>query len=800
MPRIRASFRVRFPISALALLTMVSPGQSAGSPEVATLVAANPPAIAKPAPRKPGAFTAPPQCEPPGQARRGDSPRVRNAHPAPELRNALARFGHQDPGASFTFFNCEVDSFATKPKATVPAYALPALHELGLDTTARPVLVALQSTLNPRPVQNLDADLRRKLPLPEEEPVPPPPPDTSDGFADEGDNPTGGVVEQRTEPPIFLDPPRPPFVPPSAEQLRNEARAVVPILTAFLAQHDDVFRMRLGNTPFPLTPVQEGAYQVGQFFRKAVFEQALLEVPVIESRTIVMFDLNWNVIAISRMLVTPQKLPIAEVDAISQEEAVAIARRAVATETGRDEPQWDPVRSVLGVDAVRRMMVWQVQLLIPKRPEFDRTVLLDAATGDIISISNNTLAFLDAKVRRWSYSNGDVTQAFQINSTGQYTRDDNTLTHDFFFMATDQRGDGDPLTTCTETASITGVNTLWRDDAYGSTSSSSFIRHTHRPDRDFSIWSPGHSSGSFQESHTYYWSRHFFQWLKPALNELGVLPASASDYDRALFIANACIDDVGLANSSFAVTTQHNEGEGDYKLRLVDGCRSGNANCDSSDYAPSNSNHYITCEGNGCNPAPSVVHHEIIHFILGKYFGVGSSLDCGAGDQRKFLHEGAMGSVVPQAFWHTWYGVGYNPATDRLFTADQPRGRVHAGSSTLLTRTDYPCSSNLTGQGPYNAGRVAGQALWEFYHGKKVDGNTVNSTWSFNTDTDFLILVFWASDLVQASTFKDRWEIANRVMEILDKYSNWSTTAKSQYCDVWDHHELDDFINDDYCS
>ena len=90
--------------------------------------------------------------------------------------------------------------------------------------------------------------------------------------------------------------------------------------------------------------------------------------------------------------------------------------------------------------------------------------------------------------------------------------------------------------------------------------------------------------------------------------------------------------------------------------------------------------------------------------------------------------------------------------------------------------------------------------LWKIYHGIKVSGSTQSNMWRTATDTDFLILTYWASDLVASSTYKDRYEMANRVMEILDKYSNWSSSAKATYCTEWGKHGLRTYINDDYCS
>ena len=81
-----------------------------------------------------------------------------------------------------------------------------------------------------------------------------------------------------------------------------------------------------------------------------------------------------------------------------------------------------------------------------------------------------------------------------------------------------------------------------------------------------------------------------------------------------------------------------------------------------------------------------------------------------------------------------------------------------------------------------------------------VNGSTISSTWYPSTDTDFNILVYWAADLQSASTYKDRYEFANRLMEILDKHSNASSSCKQDLCDLFDHHYLDVRIDSDYCN
>ena len=131
--------------------------------------------------------------------------------------------------------------------------------------------------------------------------------------------------------------------------------------------------------------------------------------------------------------------------------------------------------------------------------------------------------------------------------------------------------------------------------------------------------------------------------------------------------------------------------------------------CAASDYSAGKGGHYSSCDGTGCMATPSIIHHEINHYILAQFFGVGSSIDCSTGNQLGFLHEGTMGSVIPSAFWHHYYGVGYAPAdTDRLFTSDEVRGRVHVSNATLLTVGGWKCSEHTTvtsdGQGSLQRG------------------------------------------------------------------------------------------------
>lgn len=775
----------------------------------------------------------------------------RGLPPGPALSAAIDAFKAADPDASFSFFNGHVDSFATRPKATIPDYALAVFASLGISlTTVTPALFPDPAT-TPKGVQNLDLDPNLRFPWSfEAANTTPVTPDPEDGDSSADDpTPSNPPFELRQVTAPLLEPRDDSWKQPSDRVVERLRPAVVPVLVAFLSKHNGVFELTPEMLLHNLPTLELQSFQVGRFYQMARFSQLYNGKPLLEGDLTLLLDANWNVIGLSRMVMDPPKLAIDDAVLIDRQQALATALKAAADLSGKPEPDWTVISFALGVDPLRRQLVYTINLVILPTPEYDVTVQIDARTGLVLNVGDNVEAFYaddangdpqlvawvvsqdgdgtdapalpeapvlgplpegaapdavnytDAKVRRWAYTNGDVTQPFQVTTSNVYVRDDNTLTHDFFYSANDQRTNG-TLVACADQ----GNKTTWPSAAWGSFSSDTYIRHTHRSDRDFSLWSPGDASGAFAESDNYFWSRAFFQWLKPALKELGVLPSSAADYPRLLMVTNACIDDIGYASgSSLAVTVQHNEGENARKVRIADMCRAGNAGCSASDYADGKGGHYASCDGTGCMATPSIIHHEINHYILSQFFGVGSSLDCSTSDQRRFLHEGTMGSVIPAAFWHHYYGVGYAPAdTNRLFTADEPRGRVHTSNGTLMTVGGWLCTNNTTvsaaNKGPYNAGRVPAQMLWKILHGVKVDGSSQGSMWRTSTDTDFLILTYWAADLVGSSTYKDRYEMANRVMEILDKHSNWSSSAKATYCAEWAKHGLRTYINNDYCS
>jgi hypothetical protein len=713
---------------------------------------------------------------------RRETPRAAAVPPAPEVASAVAYYKARDPDASFTFVDGHVDGFATSAKAEVPDYALMVLSQVGLSVTARPVTKLLTPIQGPSRIRDLDAS-DRALPFVNERSDATSPGaggmDATDSRADGRAPPVESRSNQSSpDSDRMIE-----WARPDSRTLELEQRAAVPVLHAFLQRNAQLF----GIEPRELDrSLRVTAFQSAAYFRKITFDQYLAGEKVLYGRTLVHFDLNWNVIGISRMIATADKVRLHEASAvasggIAEQDAI---RAALGVAPGKEcrQEQSRPVRLERAVDLVRRLRVWDVELASPDGDCHWRTIV-DAASGRVLNVTDLIdRAFTDARVNRWRYPRGNLFSPAQIVSTGQYTRNDRRLEHDFFYMMNDHRCEGAAETAC----GATGFTTNWCSKAYETTSGDSFIRGTRRSDRDFSNYFPGGASETFAETNAYYWARQFSQWLKPSLDAMGVLPHSASDFPRVLIITDACRSG-SVHNATFQVTTEDDKGEGTNVIRLAHRNPAGP------------SNHNASCEAGACFDNPSNLHHEMNHFFLRRYYDVGSDLDCGGANQLKFIHEGALGTAVPQAFWHTYYGVGYNPSsTNNLYFSHADTGRVHTSDTNRMTIGGFLCVNNT--ETPYAAGRVVGQALWKFYHGIKVSGSSTSGTWRPSTDTDFNWIVYWAADLMAASTYKDRYEYANRLMEILDKHTNWSSDGKRDYCEIFEHHGLRDYVNADYCN
>ena len=316
-----------------------------------------------------------------------ERPRATTTHDGPEpdlaLRRAVARLKAKDPDVTVTFNDCEVDSFATRPKPSVPHYAKGILRAAGLPVNRSQIQLLPPPETRPKPAQDLDSPegLRHKLPLPDEAPPEAlPRRHKGDDAAPDDPRPGTPLLEQRTEPAIVLEPRVSTFAPPAPQLVERERLVAKKILLAFLAENEPVFRVGSRQLAAGLPGLHLLDYRVSRFFRAAAFSQSVKGEPVIESRTLALFDANWNVIGITRTLYTPTKLKIQKLSTIPRTRAMAAAIRTVAELTDREPESFEPRTVVLGLDSLRRERVFQVQVVDPKSPEFDFTVL--AARGE----------------------------------------------------------------------------------------------------------------------------------------------------------------------------------------------------------------------------------------------------------------------------------------------------------------------------------------------------------------------------------------------------------------------------------
>jgi hypothetical protein len=688
---------------------------------------------------------------------------------------AVDQFKQADPTASFTWLRGHVDAFTALPKSSVPAYAKPILQRHGLPTgaVAQPKDA---TTTAPKSSEGRGTAPREELD------------GRNIGFAGASD-PRGNT----TGVPAHTDT-RTPQLPTGYAQAGEPA--VKEILTAFLSQNNNVFALDANLLAEQLPNLRLVKYGVGKHFRRAQFEQSVGGVPILDGKTVVLFDLNWNVVGISRQLETAQKLGIGTAPGSDPAAANRAAIAALKTQLGKDEGTLRVAASRLGIDVVRGLHAWQVDVLDTQaREEF--TVKINPASNEVLNISDNTALYTDAQVRRWDYGAGNMDSAGRVNDSGIYTHDDNTLVHDFFYVVNDDRNDGG-----TGNCSATSPDSGSTPAAYGTTTSATYIRPTRRSDRDFTLWEPSSVEGSFGESHVYYWAREYMQWQKQALVDLGVLTlGNFNNYIKALIVVNACDATAGRFTSSFPVSTQGSVGENLGTIILPERCRSGNPNCSNNDYADAGSGDLYTFEGSGGYHFPGVIHHELNHFVLIKYFGVANSLDCAARNEQKYFQEGGLGRTLPQMFWHHYYNVGYLPdTTNKLFRSNGTSGKVHnpANAATLNNVGNFACGDGTAD--PYSWGGVLTQPMWEIYHGEKVSGAVRSPMARPAEDKGMIKSMYFAADMASASSFPDRFELANRFMEFWELFSTAQPTTKTDWCEAWEHHGMKTFINVNFCS
>lgn len=687
--------------------------------------------------------------------------RLTRIAPASRLAAAVKTMQAADPSVTVTWLRGHVDAFSAHPRPSVPAYARKALEAAGLSTQAV-AQTRETTTLAPKPAQNLDLN-----------PVQRP---TTPANAPQGSTPRQGENDGTRWYP------------------QQGAEAARGVLLGFLSAHREVFELSADALSAGLPDLKTVKYGVGEHFRRLELQQSANGIPVLDGKTLVLFDLNWNVVSISRQLMDLKKLGMQSAPALNRPDAERLAREALVAKDQRHAVDLKVMKATYGIDPVRGAFAWQLAVADRGMAE-ELTVLLDGQSGALLHISDDTARYDDAKVLRWAYSSGNLMSATQVTSTGIYTHDDNTLVHDFFYLVNDDRTNG-TLSTC----GLTPTATQSAAAAYGSTTSSTYVRPTLSSTRDFSLSTPSASQGAFGESHMYYWGREYVQWQKQALVDLGLLTLGDFDnYAKALVIVNACDDGGGNYVDSLSVTTYENKGEGLPTIRYPERCRSSNASCSSTDYQSTKSDHLYTYQGNGGYHTPGVIQHELNHFIMQNYLDVQNSLDCSANKELKFFQEGGLGRTLPQMFWHNYYGVGFNPSsTDYLFRSTNPSGRVHSSDANLNHLDDYACADGS--DDPYDWGGVVAQPMWEIYHGKRVDGSTITSMGRPSEDKTMIKTMYYAADQTSGSTFQDREELAKQFMEYWELFGTATTETKGNWCDAWDHHGVGGSIPTSYCN
>jgi hypothetical protein len=197
------------------------------------------------------------------------------------LRQAAERHKLEDPSATFTWLRGHVDAFSARPKPTVPDYALPILAAHGLSTA--PSLPLLETTTDqPHALGGT-----------------PMPPAERKSNANVGFD---GADDSAPRPDTDAPPDKGRALAPATEARgypQQGRDAVKEILTAFLRRHNDVFELDEALLAQRLPNLALTKYGVGRHFRRAEFTQTVGGVPLLDGKTLVLFDLNWNVIAIS---------------------------------------------------------------------------------------------------------------------------------------------------------------------------------------------------------------------------------------------------------------------------------------------------------------------------------------------------------------------------------------------------------------------------------------------------------------------------------------------------------------------
>lgn len=161
---------------------------------------------------------------------------------------------------------------------------------------------------------------------------------------------------------------------PSDRLIERLRPAVEPVLAAFLTKYNNLFELT-PNLLLPALPTLElQSFQVGRFYQLAHFTQSYNGRPLLDGDLAMLLDANWNVVSPSRMVMDPPKLAVDETLLISRQAALATALAAAADLSGKPTPDWTVISFALGVDPLRRHLVYTINLVILPTPEYDVTV------------------------------------------------------------------------------------------------------------------------------------------------------------------------------------------------------------------------------------------------------------------------------------------------------------------------------------------------------------------------------------------------------------------------------------------
>lgn len=722
--------------------------------------------------------------------------------PPTQITSAISLFQEQqDERAYFSLIDGHVSVFATRPSTTVPAYAEPILKAAGLLTT------------QPYPSANI-VDF------------------VADGNAETEGQVTDSLDGQEGNSEFDFE-----------TQWEKERPIALQVLIAFLRENAVLFEITPEQLQQGLPMLKISDYKVNRFFRELTGYQEYKGIPVHDGKTLIRFDHNWNVVFISRMLITPEKNRIPSDPKISPDEAKILAlKRAEELQIGSGITiEGSPT---LLVEPLTQNLLWFVRFIDEAQGLRLGDMQVNALNGEIIHYvplvahqpgdGNNPGPFplppipplyTNATALAWRYLGGSYTAPQQVKYK-LYSIGADFLQDKYFSLFNDEVGQGNQ-------AKCLGFG-KYRPGAYGP-DTGDYIAPTHAQDMTF-VEQPDALSGTFAESHTFVWAQRYFRWIEKSLTDVGALiyvtknGLDLTNYHPIQIVVNSCSDGTVTIpkagqGSPPSPQTENNLGEKNAVwISLGEQCRTSTL----SDTPPTGGagdigkcfpkhllerSSHITCEGGGCYRAPGTLSHELNHATLMQFFQIYGTNQCGAKEQELgYIHEGVLGFLIPNMFNHHYNNIGYaaTPAENYYFSPGKP----HSSLFNKLTKNSYPCNdTDISNTGPsYLGGHTVGQALWEIYHGKifvekwdsdpQSDSSQILSgelqvTWRVTKTRDFLDILYTALKATAAADKQNRQTFAEQFMIAMKSMSAAPTEALAMYCGAFGHHGY--FIDQALC-